>query len=156
MIEKLIEKAAIDAFDALELEGLTVDGFWQPAEGGTVKAMESFDGLAKMTVRAQPRSFQSFTSPVAEIPVSVALAILTERAPDGAALAAFAEPVANLLQSWQTRIADVKSVFTVEGFTPSAFRMDGGDAQMDKGSRAWTILYTFTLRGVISTPVAAS
>lgn len=156
MIEKLIEKAAIDAFDTLELEGLTIDGFWQPAEGGTVKAMESFDGPAKMTVRAQPRSFQSFTSPVAEIPVSVALAILTERAPDGAALAAFAEPVANLLQSWQTRVADVKSVFTVEGFTPSGFRMDGGDAQMDKGSRAWTILYTFTLRGVISTPVAAS
>lgn len=156
MIEKLIEKAAINAFDALGIEGLSIDGFWQPADGGIVKSIESFSGTAKLTLHASPRSFQSFTSPVAEIPVSVALAILTERAPDGAALAAFAEPVANLLQSWQTRIADMKSVFTVEGFTPTGFRMDGGDAQMDKGARAWTILYTFTLRGVISTPVAAS
>lgn len=156
MIEKLIEKAAIDAFDALGIEGLSVDGFWQPAEGGIVKAIESFNGPAKLTVHAQPRAFQTFTSSVAEIPVSVALAIMVECAPDGAALAEFTEPVADLLQTWQTRIADVKSAFTVEGFAPSGFRLDGGDAQIDQGTRTWAILYTFTLRGVIKQPVAAS
>lgn len=150
MIEKLVEAAAIAAIDALEVDGLVVNGFWQPSPAGTVKDAEDPASGMFLAVKAGHRRYQTFTTPVCEIPVSLSFAILAERFPNGAALAELIEPVMDLLDTWQRSIADVKQAFTVTGFTPSGFRLDGGEPVYDKGRTVWSVPVSFTLRGIAS------
>lgn len=149
MIEKDIEKAVIDAIDALGISGLDVSGFWQSVDTGIVKDLERTDLLATLRVIAQPRRYDGFTSPKCEIAISLGLSVLVYRAPDGAALAAITEPILNLLQAWQRDITAVKNVFTSSAFVPSGLRLDGGNASFDRAALAWTVPMGFTLRGVV-------
>ena len=150
MIEKLIEKAVMDAITALDLTDLAIGGFWQASESGILKDLERDDVSAVVRVTAKPRRYDSFTTPKCEISVTIVLAVLVDRAPDGAALSATAEPILNLLETWQRDITQVKTAFTVNGFAPSGLRLDGGDASLDRARNAWLVPMGLTVRGVVT------
>lgn len=149
MIEKDIEKAVLDAIAALNLSGLSIGGFWQSVDAGIVKDLERNDLTATLRVIAKPRRYDGFTSPKCEIAVALGLAVLVDRAPDGAALATITNPILNLLQTWQRDITAVKTAFTSTAFIPSGLRLDGGDASFDRAARVWSVPMGFTIRGVI-------
>ena len=151
MIEPNLEKAVLDAIDSLGLDNLAAGGFWQPsASPDILKDLERDDVSAIVRVNAKPRRYDGFTSPKCEIQVNIVLAVLVDRAPDGAALALAAKPILDLIETWQRDIAAVKAAFAVQGFTPSGFRNDGGDASLDRQRKAWVMPLAFTVRGVVT------
>lgn len=151
MIEKDIERAVISAISALRMDGLDVNGFWQLAEDGFVKGGEKPGAKAFLRVVAGTRSFESFTSPRADIPVALSLSVRLETAPTGDALAGYTEPLMDLLQGWQMSIESVKNDFAVQGFAPCGFRLEGGPVDFVGEPRfVWTVSQKFTLRGVIT------
>ena len=150
MIEKDIERATIVAISRLGLVNIDIDGYWQPAADGAVKGSECPDNCAILRVAAGPRSFETFSSPRADVPVALSLAVRIEADPTGEALAGYTEPLMALLQGWQMSIESVKNDFSVPGFAPVGLRLDGGDVGFaDKPRRVWTVTQKFTLRGVI-------
>ena len=155
MIEQAIELAVVNAIQNLGITDLTVGGFWQPAAAGILKDLERDDVTSVVRVTAAPRRYDAFTSPKCEIQISIVLAVLVDRAPDGAALALSAKPIIDLLETWQRNIDSVKSAFTVDGFTPNGFRNDGGNASLDRKAGAWLVPMSVTVRGII-TPTTPS
>lgn len=155
MIEQALELAVVNAIQNLGIADLAVGGFWQPAAAGILKDLERDDVTSVVRVTAAPRRYDAFTSPKCEIQISIVLAVLVDRAPDGAALALSAEPIIGLLETWQRNIDSVKSTFTVDGFTPNGFRNDGGNASLDRKAGAWFVPMSVTVRGVI-TPTTPS
>lgn len=150
MIEILLESALCAQFSALGLEGVGVNGFWQPASAGEVKGREGANFKALVDVAVSPRGFETFTTPKAVFSAAVVIVVRRDLCPTGAELSAFVEPVLELLQTWQTDLAAVKSVFTVAGFVPSGFKLDPGVVNSDQGKTAWTITHTIAIRGVIT------
>ncbi len=148
MIEQDIEKAVIERVGAIGIDGMDVSGLWQPSAEGVVKGTEGSGSTAFLAVVANPRSSETFSLPRADITVSLALAVLVDRAPDGDALREFTEPLFALLADWQANISSVKADFTVEGFNPVGFRLDGGNVSYDRAARAWSVSQSFTLRGI--------
>ena len=151
MIEKDIERAVIKAVAALRMDGLDIGGFWQPAPDGAVKSQETPEASAFLRVAAGTRSFETFSTPRADIPVALSLSVRIETAPTGEALAAYTEPLMALLQGWQMSIETVKNDFAVQGFAPCGFRLDGGEVgTVGEPRRVWTVTQKFTLRGVVT------
>lgn len=155
IIEKLIESAIVAKLAALDLPDVTVSGFWQPAQSGAPKGRESAASAAIGVVVA-PRAYETFTSAKAQLRGVVTLTVRRDACPTGAELAAFAEPVFALLETWQRSLPDVKADLTPTDanlsplFVPHGFRLDGGDPSTDPKNTVWIISQTFTLRGVIS------
>lgn len=152
MIEQDIEKAFIGRVEGLAIDGLRVSGVWQPSAEGVVKGSEGADCTAFLAVAANPRSSATFSLPRADVVVSLALSVLVDRAPDGDALREFTEPLFALLADWQANISSVKADFTVDGFNPVGFRLDGGSVSYDRAARAWSVSQSFTLRGIAARP----
>ena len=150
MIEKQIEQAVLESIAALAMDGLDIQGIWQPAENGSVKGSEDPNAKAILRVVAAPRSFDTFSSPKVNVPVSIALTVRKETAPDGEALSAYTQPLFDLLQEWQMSVDSVKNDFTTMNFSPFGIRVDGGDIGFSGEPRnCWTITQKFTLRGVV-------
>ena len=149
MIERDIEKAVIARVKALAVDGLQVVGMWQASAAGIVRGLEGADFTAALSVAAKPKTFQTFSLPTADIPVSLTLSVRAERAPDGDALHDFTAPVAALLDDWQASIASVKTDFTLSNFNPCGFRLDGGEVSFDRNATAWVVTQSFTLRGIV-------
>jgi hypothetical protein len=84
------------------------------------------------------------------VPVSIALTVRMETAPDGEALSAYTQPLFDLLQEWQMSVDSVKNDFTTMNFSPFGIRVEGGDIGFSGEPRnCWTITQKFTLRGVV-------
>lgn len=152
MIEAALEEAALDAIATLGLTNVDADGFWQPAQAGAVKGQERPDAAAVLRVVAGMRAFETFSTPVATVDMALTLFVRIETAPTAAALATYSGPLMEQLQTWQTSLADVKTDFSVDGFAPSGFRLDGGDVTYDGARQGWAITQKFTLKGII-TPI---
>lgn len=150
MIERDIEAAVTAKISALGIEGLDVGGYWQPAGDGRAKGLERPEHSAVVRVAVAPRSFDSFSTPVANFPVSVALAVRRDLSPGGEALAEFAAPLALMMQTWQSDVDAVKNDFSVKGFSPCGLRLDGGDAGADDSLDVWHVVQRFTVRGTIT------
>lgn len=154
MTEALIESAAkakiAAALDGCGLERVKVQGAWDVLAEGEVKGREEpqFDVFAAVAV--SPRSYEAFSTPVANFAASVSISVRADRDPTGAKFRDAADAVLELLQTWQREIATVREDFTVEGFTPHGARMDGGEISGGPDAGAWTLAATFTVRGVIS------
>jgi len=150
MIERDIERAVVNAVSALRMDGMDIDGFWQAVPDGSVKGKERPDARAILRVVAAPRSFESFSSPRADIAVAMALTVRADTAPTGDALAEYTEPLMCLLQGWQESIDSVRNDFTVDGFTPCGLRLDGGDVSSSGDPRhCWVVTQKFTVRGIV-------
>ena len=151
MIELLLENAAVSALaDALGDPRISVSGFWSPAPDGTAKGEEDPSSLGALSVVVKPRAFESFTTPKANISVAIALAVREDMDPRRENLAALAARLVARLQAWQTSIDAVRADFTVAGFTPSGFRLDGGDASFDDLAASAVFSQSFTLRGIVT------
>lgn len=148
MIERDIEAAVVAKVAALGLSGVSVDGFWQRSAAGTVKGQELPEHSAFVRITAGLRSFGTFSSPKADVPVAISIGIREETSPDGAAVADFAAPVAALLQRWQSSVDAVKRDFAVKGFSPCGIRIDGGDVAVNDSF--WTVVHRFTVRGIVT------
>jgi hypothetical protein len=148
MIEAALEQAALFAIEDLELPNLDADGFWQPSQDGTVKGQERPDASAVLRVVSGLRAFETFSTPVATVDMAITLFVRLETAPTAAALATYAAPLMNLLQAWQSSLAAVKEDFTVDGFAPAGFRLEGGDVAYAADRQGWTVSYRFQLKGI--------
>ena len=150
MIEKEIEQAVLEAVSSLAMDGLDIDGIWQKSPDGRAKGSEDPNARAILRVVAAPRRFDAFSSPKVNVPVSIALSVRMETAPDGEALSAYTRPLFDLLQEWQLSVDAVKNEFTTMHFSPFGIRVDGGDIGFSGEPRnCWTITQKFTLRGVV-------
>jgi hypothetical protein len=154
MIEQQLEAAVVAKFAALNIDGLTVYGFWQPTSTGIPKGREAA-APAALGIVVAPRSYETFTTPKALFTVAVTLKVRRDIFPTGAELAEFTEPIFDLFQTWQMSIDQVKTDFTMTDendapvFVPHGFKLDGGDVSTDPDAGVWVITQTFTLRGVM-------
>ena len=62
MIEQQLEAAVVAKFAALNIDGLTVYGFWQPTSTGIPKGREAA-APAALGIVVAPRSYETFTTP---------------------------------------------------------------------------------------------
>lgn len=155
MIEKDIE-TVVKAKVANVLSGLErvkIQGSWDVVASGEVKGREEpqFDAFAGVAV--SPRSYETFSTPVANFAIAVSLAVRADRDPTGENFQAAVAALLELLHAWQRSVVAVRADFAVEGFAPHGARIDGGNApDFDGGDNArWLFSDTFTVRGIIST-----
>ena len=151
MIEKDLEAAIISALEALALTGLEIHGAWQAAAEGTVKDMEDSAAVAGLAVAVSPRVFDTFGISTANFDVALSLAVRADQSPTGAALETYADPIANLLSRWNLELCHGNDCgLGVSGFVPGGLQMTGGSGPtFDRDAAAWSIIYSFTLRGNI-------
>lgn len=154
MTEQLIESAAIAAFTSALEEALgdtkfAIAGVWQTTESGVQKGREGASAVVSVGIAVGARMFETFTTPKAQMPVGVTVKVRDELDPTGEAFAAASEAVMDLLQGWQTSIADTKAAFTVSGFNPHGLRVDGGNG-VTHSDGAWQLSQSFTLRGIVA------
>lgn len=149
MIEQELEKAVLDRIAGLGLEKVQTVGMWQKSASGVVKGCEDESARAVVAVSVRPRAYETFSAPKVDFTCSVVLAVRRESCPDGGALAEFTEPLFELLDGWQRSVESVKSDLAVDGFYPSGLRLDGGDVTYDETKHAWSVLQSFTVRGVV-------
>ena len=152
MIEKDIEANIIAAIQTLDLPGIDIRGAWQTAAAGEVKDTESDSAPAALFVHVGPRSFETFGVGVCSMDVALSLAVRIDLCPTGAALETYADPIADLLQSWNlTMDCDHPCGMAVEGeFAPGGLQMSGGSGpEIDRDAGVWSIVFNFTLRGAI-------
>lgn len=152
MIEKTIEANIIAAVEALGLDGLVVRGAWQAAAVGTVKGAETESSApAALAVAVSPRAFEQFGFGICSMDVRLVLAVRTDLCPTGAELETFADPIANLLETWNaTMDCDHDCGLAVSGrFQPGGLQMTGGEGPtFDRQLSIWSVTFNFSLRGV--------
>lgn len=152
MIEKTIEANIIAAVEALGLPGLVVRGAWQPAAVGKVKGEETESSApAALAVAVAPRALEQFGFGICSMDVRLALAVRADLCPTGAAIETYAEPIADLLETWNaTMDCDHDCGLAVAGrFQPGGLQMTGGEGPtFDRQLAIWSVTFSFSLRGV--------
>lgn len=149
MIEQSLEQAVVAKIAALNLAALKVDSVLAPAAEGKVKGAEGADFAALVKVAASLRAFETFSHSKADVAVRISLTIRVDLAPDGAALAEYAEPLQSLLDEWQLSIDRVHEDLAVDGFRPVGVRVDGGDVSLDREAGVWRVEQALTVRGIV-------
>lgn len=155
MIEQVSEKKIVDALSAAlpETANITVIGAWQPSTDGAIKSLEDGTAEGYLTVRMQPRSYETPTIPTAQIACTISLAMRAEVDADGQNYLAVTDAVTNVLQQWQNDISAVVSTFGIEGkFDATGFQLTGGDAGIDKANKVWSWAQSLIVYGVVLPP----
>ena len=152
MIEQLLEKKIVDALaDALGDANVQIMGAWQPATDGEIKSLEEGKASGYLTVRMQPRTYETPTIPTAQIPCTIGLVMRAEVDTNGQSYLAITSAVSNRLQTWQDSIDVAVSAFNIEGkFDCAGFQLTGGDAGIDKAQKVWTWAQSLIIYGVIA------
>jgi len=149
IIEKAIETAVIAKINSLGLASAWITGGWQSAPIGSTKT-ESANALCVIDVNAKPRSYDNYLAPSCEVSVDIEMSIRDELAPTGAEVASYAEPIFNLLQSWQMSLATARTDLPIANFTIAGTRLDGGDVTRDDNTSRSIITQSVTIKGVIT------
>lgn len=153
MIEKDIEARVIgimgEALSGAGVEGVQIVGAWQTANDGRIKALEG-ESVGILTVRANPRQYETPTIPDATIEVELSLVVRSDVDATGSDYLAIAEVVADVLQRWQASYVNYHDDFVVEGFEPTGFRQLGGDVGVDAQNCIFSYSQGFTLNGIIN------
>ena len=152
MIEKDIEKNIIDKIKNLNLNGLSVNGLWQPSATGIVKGTEQSDSPAGLMVRVNPKGFETFGISDVSMNIELVLTVRIDMCPTGEELLSYCEPISNLLQAWNMVQCGVELTdFVVDGFNPGGIQVDNGTGpQLDNKMKVWTVYYNMTLEGAIT------
>lgn len=148
IIEKAIENAVITKINSLGFASAWISGGWQSAAVGCTKT-EAKDALCIITVNAKPRSYDTYLAPACEVSVDIEMIIRDELAPTGAEVASYAEPLFNLLQSWQMSLTTARADLPITDFTIAGTRMDGGDTARDNTLSRSVITQSVTIKGVV-------
>lgn len=128
-----------------------VRGLWRKAAEERRGPKLAPDG-ALVVVGVSPRAFDTFGIGTCEMSVSVKLSVRIDLCPAGAALDAYAGPIAELLQEWnRTMGCENPCGLDVPGaFTPGGLWLTGGEGpNIDDDTGVWSVTYNFTLRGVV-------
>jgi len=151
MIEQLLEKKIIDAIStALGDTDIQIIGAWQAATEGEVKSLEDGTAGGYLTVRMQPRTYETPTIPTAQIPCTISLVMRAEVDADGQSYLGVTSKVSTVLQEWQNSIDAAVSTFELDGkFSCAGFQLTGGDAGIDKASGVWSWTQNLIVFGVI-------
>lgn len=147
--EKTIESAIIAKLNSLGFSSAWITGGWQSCAVGDTK-VEPKDALCVIDVTAKPRSYDTYMTPACEISVDIAMSIRDELAPNGAAVAAYAEPLFNLLQSWQMSLATARTDLAITDFVVAGVRLDGGDTSRDDANARSLVTQSVTVKCVIT------
>lgn len=152
MIEKDIEKKIIDRIKGLNLNGLSVNGLWQPSATGIVKGTEHSNDPAGLLVKVNPKGFNTFGISDVSMNIEIALTVRIDMCPTGEELVSFCDPISRLLQRWNmVQCGEELEDFVVDGFNPGGIRVDNGQGpQLDKQMKVWNVFYHMTLEGAVT------
>lgn len=150
MVEQIVEKALCDSLAAMitGVYGVQVIGAWQRVGDGERKALE--DGFARgyLSVKASPRSFDTYTSADGAIAVRLELNVRAERDTSGADYLDITRSIQNLLFRLHRSYEVGKDLFDNDDFIFTGVRLDGGDCGQDRDRCTWTWIQNLTIQGV--------
>lgn len=151
MIEQILEKKIADEFStALSGMNIQVIGAWQPMPDDEVKSLEDRNASGYLTVRMQPRNYDTPTIPTAQFPCTITLVVRAEVDSDGQGYLAVTNAVTNVLQRWQSSIEAVSETFSIsEKLNVVGFQLTGGDVGSDKQNKIWTYTQSLIVYGVV-------
>lgn len=130
------------------LSGVSVEGSWLPESNNIIKGASNPNASARIDVSVGARSYNGYTSRVAEIKVRIEGRFAASIDKDAQkAACAYGTLTDGILERWQADIQAVKSDLTLEDFEPIGFRLDGGDWEIDADDRVFT--QSFTLKGIL-------
>lgn len=154
MIEQLVESTIIDHVKtaiATIASNVQFFGFWQPGAAGEIKAtMDAFKN-GFVSVKVRPRAYDNFTAKEANLAVHIEASFRVESDAAGVDYLAAASAIMDLLNSWHKSFAVYSGAFALPNqFSPTGFRLDGGDGDMAVQTGVWTFLADFTVQGIIT------
>lgn len=151
MIEQVLEKKIVDAFASqLSATNVQVIGAWQPTTDDEVKSLEDGEAACYLTVRMQPRSYDTPTIPTAQFPCTITLVMRAEVDAQGINYLTTTSAISNVLQKWQDSIEQVNEDFSIEDYLNAVgFQITGGDVGSDKTNKIWTYTQSLIVYGVV-------
>lgn len=108
LLEAVVEAKVIAAVAALSMHGVTVQGFWNPAEVGNVKTSNAAE-LANIFVAVAPRSYATYGNPTCRFMATVKVGIKPCNDPSGALLAPVFKAVMDLCMAWKEDAATART-----------------------------------------------
>ena len=151
MIDRAIEEKVVAALAAalLPRNGVKIVGAYEAAEAGEVKGEEKPEDGVVVAVAVGAPAWDTYLVPSCSVPVALALTVRREVAPTGDALEQVMAPISNLLMQLQHDATAVDRLLTSEEFQADGVRVDGGPPpSYSSAKHAWTVVRTFTVRGV--------
>lgn len=155
MIEQEIEGIIIEKVRAQLAacglaENVQIFGLWQPSAPGDIKAVGDGSKAGAVSVKVKPRSYATFTSKEAEFSVHIDANFRMEMDADGRGYLDRAEKIVALFVGWHKSYANYAADFAIQNkFSPTGFRLDGGDGGLDVQAGVWTLLQDFTVQGIV-------
>ena len=146
MIERDLEKTIIDAFkDSLNEENIQYIGAWQP---DNIKGFENSNDESYITVKVQPRNYDSPTIPTAQFTVSLTLTTRAEIDITGDNYLKLAERIADKLSQWQDSLQQCINDLSTNNCHVTGFQLSGGDVITDKENCVFQYTHQFIVYGV--------
>lgn len=132
------------------LDDMQIIGAWQPAEDGDIKAVENGDKAGIVAIKVMPMQYETPTIPDATIEVAVSLVMRADSDSTGQYYIDVTSTLQDTLHAWQKSFNSFHDDFTIAGFEPTGFRLDGGDCGLDRENCTWTFTQQFTLNGIVA------
>lgn len=150
LIESEIEAAIIAKLKtALEgVPGVRIEGAWQAAADGEVKGEENPSDRVIVGVAVGAPSYETYLTPMAEIPVALAVVVRRELAPTAAEVAEVMAPIARVLLGYQF---DEPDGLSTDHFRADGVRLDPGEPPAYVAARkVWRVTRSFSVKGCAS------
>lgn len=148
-IENAIAAAFTAQLSALSAPTPRIVKSWEALADGEVKG-QADASAATIAIAAGIRQYDSFCSPQADIPCSVAISVRRDADPTAATFAAVIEPILDLCHIWNQDVDEAADELSTASFDIGGFRLSSGRRQITQD--AFSLSLDFTLRGVIKTP----
>jgi hypothetical protein len=146
LLEAVVEKQIMIAVAALSITGVTVQGFWNPAEAGNAKSSNAAP-VANIFVAVAPRSYGSYGNKTCRFVATVKASMLPSNDPSGATLAPVFKAVMDLCMAWKDDASEARTdiskanEFQCDGVTI----MPGG--QLGVTAESWTASLQMEIAG---------
>jgi hypothetical protein len=144
--EAVVEKQIMIAVAALSIPGVTVQGFWNPAEEGNAKSSNAAP-VANIFVAVAPRSYGTYGNKTCRFVATVKASMLPSNDPSGATLAPVFKAVMDLCMAWKDNASEARTdiskanEFQCDGVTI----MPGG--QLGVTAESWTASLQMEIAG---------
>lgn len=149
-IENAIAAAVAASLESADLGGRTPRFVksWEPLADGEVKGRGDAS-FAVIAIAASIPAFGSFCDTQADIECSIVLSVSRDADPTGAAVNVLADCIQSTVLRWNESVDAALTDLTTSKFIPGGLRLSGGSHEQEEV--AWTVQFSFTLRGVIKT-----
>lgn len=146
LLEAVVEKQIMIAVAALSVPGVTVQGFWNPAEEGNAKSSNAAP-VANIFIAVAPRYYGTYGNKTCRFVATVKANMQPCNSPSGAMLAPVFKAVMDLCMAWKNDAAVVRTAiskaneFQCDGVTI----MPGG--QLGVTTETWTASLQMEIAG---------